>query len=89
MANAKKPLVIIDAGRAETPNDPVDEEVEEEFHDAEHLGCSRELARKLKEYTDKDPVLSGGDVDAAWDQADVGDETVGGGQPYPGPGCSR
>ncbi|MGQ0811905.1 MAG: DUF6335 family protein [Nitrospiraceae bacterium] len=26
----------------------------------------------------KDAVLSGGDVDAAWDQAAVGDETVGG-----------
>ena len=83
MANAKKPMVIIDAGRAETPQEPVDEEVEEEFLDAGHLGCSRELAKKLKDYTDKDPVLSGGDVDAAWDQADVGDETVGGDNPTP------
>ena len=28
-------------------------------------------------------VLSGGDVDAAWDQAAVGDETVGGSSPTP------
>lgn len=30
-----------------------------------------------------DAVLTGGDIDAAWDQADVGDETVGGSSPTP------
>ena len=30
-----------------------------------------------------DAVLSGGDIDAAWDQAAVGDETVGGSSPTP------
>jgi hypothetical protein len=29
------------------------------------------------------PRLSGGDVEAAWDQADAGDETVGGSSPTP------
>jgi len=31
----------------------------------------------------RDPELSAGDVDAAWDEADVGDETVGGSSPTP------
>jgi hypothetical protein len=31
----------------------------------------------------EDAVLSGGDIDAAWDQAAVGDETVGGSSPTP------
>ena len=30
-----------------------------------------------------DAVLTGGDIDAAWDQASVGDETVGGSSPTP------
>src|SRR5215210_3054393 len=30
-----------------------------------------------------DAVLSGGDLDAAWDQAAAGDETVGGSNPTP------
>jgi hypothetical protein len=31
----------------------------------------------------KEAQLTGGDVDAAWDQANVGDETVGGSSPTP------
>jgi Family of unknown function (DUF6335) len=31
----------------------------------------------------EDAVLSGGDIDAAWDQAAAGDETVGGSNPTP------
>ncbi|ALA58754.1 DUF6335 family protein [Nitrospira moscoviensis] len=34
-------------------------------------------------YTARSPVLSGGDMDAAWEQADVGTETVGGSNPTP------
>jgi len=86
MASKKKRLVIIiDVGRAESPRDPVDDEVEEEFHEAEQLGrCGGdELTRKLHAYTDRKPDLSGGDIDAAWDQADAGDETVGGSNPTP------
>lgn len=37
-----------------------------------------ELLQKLEEHHAESPILSGGDVDAAWDQAGVGDETVGG-----------
>lgn len=83
MAKKKTPMVIIDAGRAESPKDPVDEEIEEEFSEAGQFGRGKELARKLSLYTDRKPELSGGDVDAAWDQADAGDETVGGDNPTP------
>jgi stage V sporulation protein SpoVS len=41
------------------------------------------LARKMSEHHSESPILSGGDVDAAWDQADVGEETVGGSTPTP------
>jgi hypothetical protein len=39
---------------------------------------SRALWRKLKTEQPHTPQLSGGDIDAAWEDADVGDETVGG-----------
>lgn len=42
------------------------------------------LAEKMREYTNTSPTLSGGDVDAAWEDADdVGEEAVGGGNPTP------
>lgn len=37
-----------------------------------------ELVERLKEHHATSPKLSGGDLDAAWDQANVGDETAGG-----------
>ncbi len=41
------------------------------------------LLDKLREHNAESPTLSGGDVDAAWDDAEVGDETVGGTAPTP------
>lgn len=39
----------------------------------------RTMRDRMSEYTDLSPELSGGDIDAAWDQADVdGEEAVGG-----------
>lgn len=39
----------------------------------------RTMQDRMREYTDESPELSGGDIDAAWEQADVaGEETVGG-----------
>ncbi|MBV8887085.1 MAG: hypothetical protein JO235_24245, partial [Chroococcidiopsidaceae cyanobacterium CP_BM_RX_35] len=39
----------------------------------------RTMQDNMREYTDVSPELSGGDIDAAWDQADVaGEEAVGG-----------
>jgi hypothetical protein len=39
--------------------------------------------RKLKEHHSRTPGLSGGDVDAAWEGADSGEEAVGGSSPTP------
>jgi hypothetical protein len=45
---------------------------------------SEELRSKLDEHTARSPELSGGDIDAAWDYANVsGEETVGGSVPTP------
>lgn len=38
----------------------------------------RSIEEKSSQYTSTSPELTGGDVDAAWSQADVGDEAVGG-----------
>jgi hypothetical protein len=42
-----------------------------------------QLQDRLSEHHFKSPVLSGGDVDAAWDDANVGEETAGGMAPTP------
>lgn len=76
---------IIDAGRAESPIDPPDPEVDREFKDAQERGGSGEqlLRRKFKQHT-SGPVLSGGDIDADWEDAEfVGEEAVSGGNPTP------
>lgn len=59
-------------------------EVLEEFVDASKLtsGCQL-LMKELREHHSKSPKLSGGDIDAAWDRADAGEETVGGSTPTP------
>jgi len=44
----------------------------------------REIASELRQYTQTSPLLTGGDVDAYWEDADaVGDEAVGGTVPTP------
>ncbi|MBK9768760.1 MAG: hypothetical protein IPP63_18070 [Chloracidobacterium sp.] len=49
--------------------------------------CQRRLSgaapEKLADYPDRSPKLSGGDIDAAWEDSDVGEESVGGGNPTP------
>jgi hypothetical protein len=61
-----------------------DEDIRGEFHEVQRLASGGEqLRRKLTEYGAKGPSLSGGDVDAAWEQADIGEETVGGSSPTP------
>jgi uncharacterized protein DUF6335 len=59
-------------------------EVLEEFVEAAKLdsGCQL-LIRELREHHSKSPKLSAGDIDAAWDRADAGEETVGGSSPTP------
>ena len=39
--------------------------------------------REMQEHHSTSPKLSAGDIDAAWDRADVGEETVGGSSPTP------
>jgi hypothetical protein len=59
-------------------------EVLEEFVDAAKLTSGSQLLMKeLREHHAASPELSGGDIDAAWDRADVGEETVGGSSPTP------
>lgn len=57
----------------------IDEQIAEDFAERQELlGEENVLADKLDEHTADKPILSGGDLDAAWDKADVGEETVGG-----------
>jgi Family of unknown function (DUF6335) len=72
------PVVTEDSKRA--PED----EIQQEFDDAQRLGSgSDQLLRRLRDHHSRTPKLSGGDIDAAWDLADVGEETVGGSTPTP------
>ena len=74
----------IDAGRAESEEFEPNEEVQEEFEDAQRLAVgSEKLKKELREHHSRTPALSGGDIDADWGAADVGDETVGGSSPTP------
>ena len=62
-----------------------EEEVRREFHEVQRLASGGEqLRRRLSEHRPDGPKLSADDVDAAWDQAAVGEETVGGAHPTPG-----
>jgi hypothetical protein len=61
-----------------------EEEVRGEFHEVQRLASGGEqLRRKLSEHHADGPALSAGDIDVAWDQADIGEETVGGGNHTP------
>lgn len=62
-----------------------DPEIQEALAARQDLKASgtEELVEDLADHTAESPDLSGGDVDAAWDQADVGEETVGGMAPTP------
>ena len=80
----KRKYEVIDAGTAETEQDEVAEEVQQEFSEAQRLGSGGDqLRRELREHHSRTPVLSGGDLDADWARADVGEETVGGSAPTP------
>jgi hypothetical protein len=76
---------FIDAGDAESEQYEAGEEVREEFSEAQRLASGGDhLRRELREHNSRTPVLSGGDIDADWARADIGDETVGGSAPTPG-----
>jgi hypothetical protein len=65
--------------------DTTNDEIAEEFDDASEIGSAGygQFISKLVDHTDASPELSGGDVDAAWEDAAVGEESVGGGNPTP------
>ncbi len=76
--------ISIDAGLAESEVYEPSEEVQQEFEDVQRLASGGErLQRELQAHHSRTPVLSGGDLDADWGRADVGDETVGGSAPTP------
>lgn len=62
-----------------------DETITEDFEERQRLTSgSEELADKLRQHHSKKPDLSGGDVDASWEDMDVaGEEGVGGTVPTP------
>lgn len=76
---------FIDAGTLESAQYEAGEEVAQEFADVQRFASGGEqLRRELREHHSRTPELSGGDIDADWARADIGDETVGGSAPTPG-----
>lgn len=75
----------LNGGREEPAGEEnTDQEVVDDFAERQSFGSgTNELVEKLAQHNAESPILSGGDVDAAWDQADVGEETVGGMAPTP------
>ena len=76
---------FIDAGSIESKIVEPNEEVQREFDEAAQLGSTghQQLIDKLRGHHSTSPELSGGDIDAAWEDADVGEESVGGENPTP------
>lgn len=63
-----------------------DPDIKEIFAEAEKVnqGSQEQLIEKLEQHTSTSPALSGGDIDANWEDADdVGDEAAGGSSPTP------
>src|SRR6266851_3067798 len=81
----KRKKQFIDMGRVESEKYEPSEEVRNEFDEAAQFGSAgqAQLIDKLREHHSTSPALSGGDIDAAWADADVGEESVGGGNPTP------
>ena len=84
MAKTRKDQ-FLDAGRIESEIVEPNEEVQREFEEVAQLGLAgkQKLIEKLHEHHSTSPELSGGDIDAAWEDADVGEESVGGENPTP------
>lgn len=65
-------------------NDTTPAQISEDFAERQEMATdSDRLLEMLLQHTSESPVLSGGDVDAAWYASDVGQETVGGSSPTP------
>ena len=85
MLHHKKNREFIDLGRFESRQPEPPAEIKEAFAEAAKLGAAggQILNTRLREYRPFSPVLSGGDIDAAWEDADIGEESVGGANPTP------
>jgi hypothetical protein len=74
----------IDAATAESEEVDLAQEVQDEFEEAQRLASGGEqIRRELSKHHSRTPELSGGDLDADWARADIGEETVGGSAPTP------
>lgn len=72
-----------DQTRDDRNRNGIDDEIEPPMPDVE--ASTRQLEHRLEQNTGTDPSLSGGDVDARWEDAESGgDETVGGSTAVPG-----
>ncbi|MCZ7666723.1 MAG: DUF6335 family protein [Chloroflexi bacterium] len=61
-----------------------DPDIQESFAERQDMNAGQEeLQARLEEHHATSPTLSGGDIDAAWEDADVGEESVGGMNPTP------
>ncbi len=68
----------------EDEEEDADDDVEDWLKEDQNLDYGREdFVRKLKNHTSRTPKLTGGDLDASWEYADVGEEAVGGENPTP------
>jgi hypothetical protein len=75
---------FVDAGNAESEQFEADDEVQQEFAEAQRLASGGQiLARELREHHSESPADTAGDIDADWERADVGEETPGGSTPTP------
>jgi len=76
----KPTQAVVDANQVTSPVDPVDPEVQQEFAEAAKPtpAWSRQLHKKLAVHHSQSPELTSGDIDAAWDRSDVGEEGPGG-----------
>jgi hypothetical protein len=69
--------------RKDANRDGIDDDLEPPIPDVS--AGSQKLAERLREHTDTNPILSGGDIDARWEDADSsGEEAVAGSAPTPG-----
>lgn len=58
--------------------------IQESLAERQDLNAGQEkLQERLEEHHATSPTLSGGDIDAAWEDANVGEETAGGMAPTP------
>lgn len=78
-----------DSNKIWNDNTDLPEEITESYgtgvHEQPGLNIGgRTMRDRMSEYTDVSPELSGGDIDANWEDADVdGEETIGGTTPTP------